>query len=149
MSAPGVAGSRAKANGPLKLAVPRGALLGETLGLLDRIGVDTSGPRGDSRSVRENCLALVERLERCADVDLDPSLLEVVVRVLAELLRDLGEDPWRRVHEHPALRCIAQTRVEAQRVPDEVRELRERLDAGVPGPDEDERQVRRHSFCVE
>lgn len=37
--------------GPLKLAVPRGALLGETLELLDRIGIDTSGVRGDSRSL--------------------------------------------------------------------------------------------------
>jgi ATP phosphoribosyltransferase len=35
----------------LKLAVPRGALFGGTLDLLDRIGVDTSGARGDSRSL--------------------------------------------------------------------------------------------------
>lgn len=47
----GVAGSRAKPDGPLKLAVPRGALLGETLDILDAIGVDTSGPRSDSRSL--------------------------------------------------------------------------------------------------
>jgi len=46
-----VAGSRAKPDGPLKLAVPRGALLGETLDILDAIGVDTSGPRSDSRSL--------------------------------------------------------------------------------------------------
>jgi ATP phosphoribosyltransferase len=37
--------------GPLKLAVPRGALLGETLDILDTVGVDTSEPRGDSRSL--------------------------------------------------------------------------------------------------
>ncbi|MCO5316584.1 MAG: ATP phosphoribosyltransferase [Solirubrobacterales bacterium] len=37
--------------GPLKLAVPRGALLGETLDVLDRIGVETSAVRGDSRSL--------------------------------------------------------------------------------------------------
>jgi ATP phosphoribosyltransferase len=36
---------------PLKLAVPRGALFGETLDVLDTIGVDTSAPRGDSRSL--------------------------------------------------------------------------------------------------
>jgi ATP phosphoribosyltransferase len=36
---------------PLKLAVPRGALFGETLDVLDAIGVDTSAPRGDSRSL--------------------------------------------------------------------------------------------------
>jgi ATP phosphoribosyltransferase len=47
----GVAASRVKADGPLKLAVPRGALLGETLDILDAVGVDTSGPRSDSRSL--------------------------------------------------------------------------------------------------
>jgi ATP phosphoribosyltransferase len=36
---------------PLKLAVPRGALLGETLDVLDAAGVDTSELRGDSRSL--------------------------------------------------------------------------------------------------
>jgi ATP phosphoribosyltransferase len=36
---------------PLKLAVPRGALFGETLDLLDGAGVDTSELRGDSRSL--------------------------------------------------------------------------------------------------
>jgi len=39
------------ADGPLKLAVPRGALFGETLDLLDAAGVDTSQLRGDSRSL--------------------------------------------------------------------------------------------------
>ena len=39
------------ADGPLKLAVPRGALFGETLDILDAVGVDTSEPRGDSRSL--------------------------------------------------------------------------------------------------
>ena len=37
--------------GPIKLAVPRGALLTETLDLLDKIGVDTAEARGDSRSL--------------------------------------------------------------------------------------------------
>jgi ATP phosphoribosyltransferase len=37
--------------GPLKLAVPRGALLDETLDLLDSIGIDTAGVRSDSRSL--------------------------------------------------------------------------------------------------
>jgi ATP phosphoribosyltransferase len=46
-----VAGSRAKPGGPLKLAVPRGALFEETLDVLDAAGIDTSGPRGDSRSL--------------------------------------------------------------------------------------------------
>ncbi len=38
-------------NGPLKLAVPRGALFGETLEVLDAAGVDTAELRGDSRSL--------------------------------------------------------------------------------------------------
>jgi ATP phosphoribosyltransferase len=46
-----VAGSRAVRGGKLKLAVPRGALFGETLDLLDLAGVDTSPLRGDSRSL--------------------------------------------------------------------------------------------------
>jgi ATP phosphoribosyltransferase len=47
----GVAGSRVRADGPLRLAVPRGALYGETLDVLDGAGVDTSALRGDSRSL--------------------------------------------------------------------------------------------------
>lgn len=43
--------SLAKPGGPLKLAVPRGALMDEVLGLLDRIGIETSEVRGDSRSL--------------------------------------------------------------------------------------------------
>jgi ATP phosphoribosyltransferase len=46
-----IAGSRAKADGPLKLAVPRGALFEGTLEVLDAAGVDTSLLRGDSRSL--------------------------------------------------------------------------------------------------
>jgi ATP phosphoribosyltransferase len=42
---------RAKAGGPLKLAVPRGALFGETLDALDAAGIDTAELRGDSRSL--------------------------------------------------------------------------------------------------
>ena len=38
-------------NGPLRLAVSRGALFGETLDLLERIGVDTAALRSDSRSL--------------------------------------------------------------------------------------------------
>lgn len=51
MSAAGVSASRARADGPLRLAVPRGALLGETLDVLDAVGVDTAAVRGDSRSL--------------------------------------------------------------------------------------------------
>jgi ATP phosphoribosyltransferase len=46
-----VAGGRVRSQGPLRLAVPRGALFGETLDVLDAAGVDTSALRGDSRSL--------------------------------------------------------------------------------------------------
>lgn len=42
---------RAKPEGPLKLAVPRGALFGETLDVLDAAGIDTAELRGNSRSL--------------------------------------------------------------------------------------------------
>jgi ATP phosphoribosyltransferase len=42
---------RARLGGPLKLAIPRGALWEETLDALDGIGVDTAEMRGDSRSL--------------------------------------------------------------------------------------------------
>ena len=45
----GMAG--AKTDGPLKLAVPRGALLAGTLDILDAAGVDTGAVRGESRSL--------------------------------------------------------------------------------------------------
>jgi len=38
-------------DGPLKLAVPRGALLGDTLNILDAAGVDTTAVRGESRAL--------------------------------------------------------------------------------------------------
>jgi ATP phosphoribosyltransferase len=97
-----VAGSRAKPAGPLKLAVPRGALFAETLDLLDAAGVDTAAVRGDSRS-------LIFGADRITLVTMRPSdvptyveagaadvgitgkdvLLEQSDRVLYELL-DLG-----------------------------------------------------------
>ena len=46
-----VSGSRARGDGALKLAVPRGALLEGTLDLLDRIGVDTAAIRSESRAL--------------------------------------------------------------------------------------------------
>jgi ATP phosphoribosyltransferase len=48
----GVAGmSAAKADGPLKLAVPRGALFEGTLDTLDAAGIDTSAVRAESRAL--------------------------------------------------------------------------------------------------
>jgi ATP phosphoribosyltransferase len=52
VSAPGLAGlSSAKADGPLKIAVPRGSLLGGTLDILDAVGIDTRAARGESRAL--------------------------------------------------------------------------------------------------
>jgi ATP phosphoribosyltransferase len=51
MSAGVAAAHSAKTEGPLKLAVPRGALFGETLNVLDAAGIDTAELRGDSRSL--------------------------------------------------------------------------------------------------
>ena len=49
---PGVARSTApRAGGTLKLALPRGALFTGTLDLLDRIGVETTEARSDSRAL--------------------------------------------------------------------------------------------------
>jgi ATP phosphoribosyltransferase len=48
---PTVEAPRARLGGPLKVAIPRGALWDETLDALDRIGVDTAETRGDSRSL--------------------------------------------------------------------------------------------------
>lgn len=99
----------AKADGPLKLAVPRGALFGETLDLLDAAGVDTAALRGDSR-------ALIFPGERITIVTMRPSdvptyveagaadvgitgkdvLLEQADRVVYELL-DLGYGRCRMV----------------------------------------------------
>jgi ATP phosphoribosyltransferase len=42
---------RAKSEGPLKLAVPRGALFEDTLDALDAAGIDTSQARGGSRAL--------------------------------------------------------------------------------------------------
>ena len=50
--APNVSGlTRARAEGPLKLAVPRGALFDETVEILDRAGLETAGLRSDSRAL--------------------------------------------------------------------------------------------------
>jgi len=48
----GLAGARpASSGGPLTLAVPRGALFAGTLDVLDAVGIETAGPRGDSRAL--------------------------------------------------------------------------------------------------
>jgi ATP phosphoribosyltransferase len=51
MTAPNLAAATTRPGGSLKLALPRGALFEGALDLLDRIGLDTAAPRGDSRAL--------------------------------------------------------------------------------------------------
>lgn len=96
-------------DGPLKIAVPRGALFGETLDLLDAAGVDTSELRGDSRSLIFEASGMTLVTMRPSDVptyvesgaaDVGVTgkdvLLEQADRVVFELL-DLGIGPCRMV----------------------------------------------------
>lgn len=80
-----VAGSRAKAGGPLKLAVPRGALFGETLDVLDGAGIDTSELRGDSR-------ALIFETEGMTLVTMRPSDVPTYVEAGAADVGITGKD---------------------------------------------------------
>jgi ATP phosphoribosyltransferase len=90
------------ADAPLKLAVPRGALFGETLDLLDAVGIDTSEMRGDSRSLIFEASGMTFVTMRPSDVPTyveagaadvgitgKDVLLEQADRVVYELL-DLG-----------------------------------------------------------
>ena len=63
-----VEATRARESGPLKLALPRGALWGETLDALDRTGLDTSGLRGSSRSLVFSTDALTLVTMRPSDI---------------------------------------------------------------------------------
>jgi hypothetical protein len=97
--------------------------------------------RQDPLAVRECCRAGVDGFQGRLDVDLDAALDQLARRILAEPRRDLGEDLGRGVDEHPALRRVPESRVVANRVPDQVGELCKRLDARVAGADEDEAQL--------
>jgi ATP phosphoribosyltransferase len=106
---PTVAAPRARPGGPLKLAIPRGALWGETLDALDGIGLDTSEMRGDSRSLIFNVDGMSLVTMRPSDVptyvesgaaDLGITgkdvLLEHTDRIVYEIL-DLGYGACRMV----------------------------------------------------
>ena len=82
-------------------------------------------------------------------MDLDTAARELLRRVVAESGWDLRQDLRRGVDEHPALRNAAEARIPAQRVVGEVGQLRERLDAGVAGADEDEAEMGASLACVE
>jgi len=99
----------AVADGPLRLALPRGALFEGTLDLLDRIGIETAPLRGDSRSLVFDVGELVLVTMRPSDVPTyveagaahvgitgKDVLLEQHDRVVYELL-DLGYGRCRMV----------------------------------------------------
>jgi ATP phosphoribosyltransferase len=76
---------RARLGGPLKLAIPRGALWEQTLDALDRIGVETAEMRGDSR-------ALVFNLNGLTLVTMRPSDVPTYVEAGAADLGITGKD---------------------------------------------------------
>jgi ATP phosphoribosyltransferase len=80
-----VARSRVRPDGPLKLAVPRGALFGETLDVLDAAGVDTAELRGDSR-------ALIFETEGMTLVTMRPSDVPTYVEAGAADVGITGKD---------------------------------------------------------
>ncbi len=77
--------TRAAGQGPLRLAVPRGALFESTLELLDRIGIDTAALRGDSR-------ALVFEIDDLRLVTMRPSDVPTYVEAGAADLGITGKD---------------------------------------------------------
>ncbi len=72
-------------SGSLTLAVPRGALFAATLDLLDRIGIETTALRGDSR-------ALVFELDELSLVTMRPSDVPTYVEAGAADLGITGKD---------------------------------------------------------
>ena len=75
----------AKTDGPLKLAVPRGALLEDTLDTLDAAGVDTAAVRGESR-------ALIFPSEKISLVTMRPSDVPTYVEAGAADVGITGKD---------------------------------------------------------
>jgi ATP phosphoribosyltransferase/ATP phosphoribosyltransferase regulatory subunit len=87
-----VSGSRAREEGALKLALPRGALFAGTLDLLDRIGIETGDLRGDSRS-------LVFRSGGLELVTMRPSDVPTYVEAGAADLGITGKDVLMEQHD--------------------------------------------------
>jgi ATP phosphoribosyltransferase len=112
-----VSGSRAREQGALKLALPRGALFAGTLDLLDRIGVSTGDLRGDSRSLVFEAGGLVLVTMRPSDV---PTYVEAGAADLGITGKDvLMEQSDRAVYELVDLRYGACRMVLAGRKGDE------------------------------
>jgi ATP phosphoribosyltransferase len=123
-----VAGTRARGDGPLKLALPRGALFDGTLDLLDRIGVDTGTLRSDSRSLVFEAEGLVLVTMRPSDV---PTYVEAGAADLGITGKDvLLEQRERAVYELLDLRYGACRMVlAARRGDDNLNEAERRLGA--------------------
>jgi ATP phosphoribosyltransferase len=109
--------TRARPDGPLKLAVPRGALFEGTLDLLDAIGTDTAELRGESRSLVFDAGGLVLVTMRPSDV---PTYVEAGAADLGITGKDvLLEQRDRAVYELLDLRYGACRMVLASRQGDE------------------------------
>jgi ATP phosphoribosyltransferase/ATP phosphoribosyltransferase regulatory subunit len=123
-----VSGSRARGDGPLKLAVPRGALFAGTLDLLDRIGVDTGALRSESRSLVFETEGLILVTMRPSDV---PTYVEAGAADLGITGKDvLLEQRDRAVYELLDLRYGACRLVlAARRGDDSLEEAERRLGA--------------------
>jgi ATP phosphoribosyltransferase len=118
MRAGGIAGpTRAIGEGPLRLAVPRGALFEATLDVLDRIGVETAAVRGESRALVFEAGELVLVTMRPSDV---PTYVEAGAADLGVTGKDvLMEQRDRVVYELLDLGYGACTLVLAGRAGDE------------------------------
>ena len=123
-----VSGSRARGDGALKLAVPRGALFDGTLDLLDRIGVDTGSLRSESRSLVFDTQGLLLVTMRPSDV---PTYVEAGAADLGITGKDvLLEQHGRAVYELLDLKYGACRMVlAARREDDSLGEAERRLGA--------------------
>jgi len=115
-------------DGPLKLAVPRGALFEGTLDLLDRVGIDTAEARSASRALTFAAGEVVLVTMRPSDV---PTYVEAGAAHLGITGKDiLLEQPDRAVYELLDLRYGACRMVLAGRRGDErLSESQRRLGA--------------------
>jgi ATP phosphoribosyltransferase len=84
--------TRARLRGPLKLAVPRGALFEDTVNTLDAIGVDVAALRSDSR-------ALVFETDEVTLVTMRPSDVPTYVEAGAADLGITGKDVLLEQHD--------------------------------------------------
>jgi ATP phosphoribosyltransferase/ATP phosphoribosyltransferase regulatory subunit len=123
-----VAGSRARGDGALKLAVPRGALFEATLDLLDRIGIDTGALRSESRALVFDAEGLVLVTMRPSDV---PTYVEAGAADLGITGKDvLLEQSDRAVYELLDLRYgVCRLVLAARRGDDSLEEAERRLGA--------------------